>query len=445
MDLDIWLGDQLTARTQARDRGRKVTILYEERIVAAVGAEVPLLSCSLPTPGPSEPAKARAFLEGLLPEGRALETMAARLRGVRLQGRAPATPVDAVSLLAEYGRECAGAVAIMPSGTDYHPGQGTYRPLDQADLVTILHDLPVHPLGADPDREIRMSLAGAQPKFLLARFEGRWFEPLDGAASTHILKPTARWPYSAENEALIMDLARSAGLTDHSTWVEDIGGTSVLVVERYDRRTVGDRAVRCHQEDLCQALGIRPVDKYQVGRPSERMARLLSRLADSPSEAVGGLFKQVAFRVVVGDEDGHGKNYSVLLDDGVRLAPLYDSICTLAYPELSGRMAAPIGRQSTLAKVDREALLEEAAAMGLPAADADAALDTLAADLKAAIEDLDASLTSNWPSDLVIDTVLARVGRLESGEPMGDLVGGSSRRKHQGAADMTTQTDLTGR
>ena len=168
MELDIWLGDQLVARTRERDRGRKVSIVYEESVVATMGNEIPLLSCSLPTPGPSEPAKARSFLEGLLPEGRALETMAARLRGVRLEAGAPAAPADAVSLLAEYGRECAGAVAIVPSGGSDRPHEGSYRPLDQADLVAILHDLPTHPLGADPDREVRMSLAGAQPKFLEA-------------------------------------------------------------------------------------------------------------------------------------------------------------------------------------------------------------------------------------------------------------------------------------
>jgi HipA-like protein len=89
MELDIWLGDQLVARTRERDRGRKVSIVYEESVVATIGDEIPLLSCSLPTPGPSEPAKARSFLEGLLPEGRALETMAARLRGVAVREQRP--------------------------------------------------------------------------------------------------------------------------------------------------------------------------------------------------------------------------------------------------------------------------------------------------------------------------------------------------------------------
>lgn len=223
--------------------------------------------------------------------------------------------------------------------------------------------------------------------------------------------------------------------------MEDIDGTSVLVIERYDRRIDGKRVVRQHQEDLCQALGIRPVDKYQMGRPSERMARLLRRSADSPSKANRELFRQVAFRTVVGDEDGHGKNYSLLLDRGcVKLSPIYDSLCTLVYPELSGRMAVPIGPQSTLAKVDRKALLGEGVAMGLVHADAEVVLQGLAIDLKMAIEDLDSTLTSHWPSGPVIETVLGRVNRLESGEPMGGSASRSPKRTPRQGADMTTQT-----
>jgi HipA-like protein len=76
MELDIWLADRLVGRTVSRERGRKVSIVYDAGIAAQHEPETALLSCSLPIPGPSEPAKARAFLEGLLPEGRALETAA---------------------------------------------------------------------------------------------------------------------------------------------------------------------------------------------------------------------------------------------------------------------------------------------------------------------------------------------------------------------------------
>lgn len=424
MDLDIWLGGRLVARTESRDRGRKVRVAYDDAVADHYGAEIPLLSCSLPTPGPSEPAKARAFLEGLLPEGRALDTAAAQVRDVRLVDGAPETARDAVALLAEFGRECAGAVVLLPPGSAA-PSEGRYRPLDDDDLDAIVRGLPQHPIGSDLGRDIRMSLAGAQPKFLLARIDDHWCEPIDGAPSTHIIKPITEWPHSAQNEALIIGLGRTCGLTDSDAWVEQMGDTDVFIAQRYDRRFDEDGQIeRLHQEDMCQAAGLRPKDKYTIGRPSEPMMRLLRDNAESPRTQIARLFQQVAFRAIVGDEDGHGKNYSLILDDGaVRLAPLYDSQCTLIYPNLTRDMGAQIGTRTNLAKVDRAALLDEAKAMALTTAEAEEGLDALTTSLRAAIEDLDARFTDGWPSEQVTDIVLARIERLENAQPLGgDLV-----------------------
>ncbi len=198
MELDIWFGDRRVARTMSRAGGRTVRIAYDDAIAAQYEAETPLLSCSLPTPGPSQPAKARAFLDGLLPEGRALETVAAQVRNVRLVDGAPETTADTMALLAEYGRECAGAVVVLPAGSGV-PSGGRYEQLDDQALSAIVRDLPQHPIGTDLARDLRMSLAGAQPKFLLARIDGRWCEAVDGAPSTHIIKPTTAWAHSARN------------------------------------------------------------------------------------------------------------------------------------------------------------------------------------------------------------------------------------------------------
>jgi serine/threonine-protein kinase HipA len=419
-DLDIWLGDQLIARTVSRDRGKKVRIAYDDAVSAKYGAEAPLLSCSLPTPGPSDPAKARAFLEGLLPEGRALAAAAAQVRGVRLVEGAPETPHDVVALLAEYGRECAGAVVIVPHG-EIPTSATTYERLTDESLALLVRNLPQRPLGTDLARDIRMSLGGAQDKLLLTRIADYWCEPIDGAPTTHIIKPTGAWPHSAENEALVLQLGRTVGLLHTESWVEAMGDRTVLVVQRYDRRINDGTIVRLHQEDLCQAMGVRPKDKYEIGRPSERMARVLREFTDSPRIEIGDLFRQIAFRVIVGDEDGHGKNYSLLLDDGrVTLAPLYDSLCTLVYPELSGKMGTPIGTHSSLLKVDRTALLDEAGAMGLTQTEAVESIDGLAEELLLAVGGLGDDVTSGWPSERVIDIVTSRIERLRSGQPLGD-------------------------
>ncbi|WP_293019334.1 HipA domain-containing protein [Mycolicibacterium sp.] len=431
MSVDIWLHGVLTAH--ATLKSRKVVIDYTDEGRQGYGSGAPILSCSLPAlPGPNSPAVSRSFLEGLLPEGRALETAAARLRGVELDlDGAPAAPSDAMALLSEYGRECAGAVVVVPSGaglpTDGHPSD----PLNRRALADLIRSLPVKPLGADPANGIRMSLGGAQDKLLLTRIADEWCTPINGYPSTHILKPTTVWPHSAENEALVLALSRACGLSHNAVWTEQIGDTTVLVAERYDRRIEADgRIHRLHQEDMCQAVGLRPKDKYRIGRPSERIARILREFADSPQHEILAIYKQVAFRALVGDEDGHGKNYSLMLHDGiVKAAPLYDSLCTLEYPELSGSMGAKIGAQQTLAKVDRQALLDEAKAMGLPARDAEQALDELTARIQFGVNDLPSGLTEGWPAERLIETVQMRAARLNSGEPLGNAKKPSRRRR----------------
>jgi serine/threonine-protein kinase HipA len=228
------------------------------------------------------------------------------------------------------------------------------------------------------------------------------------------------WAHSAHNEALVLAVARACGLTASAAWTETMGETTVLVAERYDRNVSDGRVVRRHQEDMCQATGIRPSKKYEIGRPSERMARLLREFTDEPRTQLAALFRQLAFRATVGDEDGHGKNYSVLLDDGrVSLSPLYDSLCTLVYPDLTARMATRIGAQQSLARVDRQALITEGWAMGLTATEASLELDAIASGIRAGLDGLTDEFAGGWPSERVIDIIAARARRLDTGEPLG--------------------------
>jgi len=423
MNLDIYLDGQHIGRTVPRSRGKKFAIEYSDAVRATVPDESIVLSCSLPTPGPSGPGSACAFLEGLLPEGHALEVMAARVRGVQLNSGdgSPAGPEDVINLLAAYGRECAGAVVLVPEG-DGAPGPGSYRELTAREVADLIEGLPNNPLGSDPASGIRMSLAGNQPKLLLARLGGAWHESVDGAATTHIVKPTDAWPLSADNEAIVMGIARELGLTHAESWAEDFGGTRAFVTQRFDRviDPVTKIVTRRHQEDMCQALGLRPREKYAIGRPSGRMAALLRSVPAAPGTDARALFRQVAFRAIVGDEDGHGKNYGLIIEDGeVALSPLYDSLCTLAYPELSGKMGAPIGRQENLSKVDIEALTEEGRACGISEAESrDISLD-LSDRIASAVAHLPADGVDGRTVELITGIIAERARRLLDGEPMG--------------------------
>jgi serine/threonine-protein kinase HipA len=108
--------------------------------------------------------------------------------------------------------------------------------------------------------------------------------------------------------------------------------------------------VRVHQEDLCQALGIPPTEKYQNdGGPSPATIASLLRSAMPPrvaDEAVWRFADALIWNWLIAGTDGHAKNYSLLLaGDQVRFAPLYDIASALPYGmhEKKLRLAMKIG------------------------------------------------------------------------------------------------------
>jgi HipA-like protein len=164
------------------------------------------LSVGLPIGAPASPRDTRGldFFENMLPEGPALERMAALAR-VR--------PVDTYGILAAFGRDCAGAIMVLPDGD--RPGGNAdsgYSPMTPGDLQRVIGALDVAPLGAAPERGFRPSLAGFQRKALLGRpGDGTWQLPSGDAPSTWILKPDG--PHAmAANEATCLRLAAACGL-----------------------------------------------------------------------------------------------------------------------------------------------------------------------------------------------------------------------------------------
>ncbi|WP_271608642.1 HipA domain-containing protein [Bradyrhizobium sp. CCBAU 21359] len=109
-----------------------------------------------------------------------------------------------------------------------------------------------------------MSLAGVQTKLAVALDGDTLHIPIDGAPSTHIIKPDGeRLPGPVQNEAFCLTLARMIGIPTPKVTTGTAGKRSYLLVERYDRRHDDKRWRRLHQEDFCQALGRPPAAKYQ--------------------------------------------------------------------------------------------------------------------------------------------------------------------------------------
>lgn len=425
--LDLWLHGVLVARV-TEDRAGRFQLRYLDAVLERWPLGRPLLSVSMPlTPDPHPPGVVGPFLDGLLPEGEARAALEQHY-GIR-RG-------DVAGLLAEIGRDCAGAVVVMPAG-QAPPGGSDGEvpeppPLDDAGLAAALRDLPARPLGSGG--EVRVSLAGQQSKLLLARgAAGRWVRPLAGTPSTHILKPAGeRFPHVAANEVLCLRLARELGLTDVDAELLEIGGTSVVVVSRYDRRQQEGRTVRLHQEDACQALAVdvgpAGAGKYEGhGGPGfADVARVLEVHSGDP-EQTGRLVEVATFTVAIGNADAHGKNLSFLLPAGgpVTLAPLYDVMSTVLYREVAG----PYGRvpvSSELAMfvdgvrevdaVDVAALVAEARRWHV-AGDAEERVHGLLDRFEVAL-DAAARAVPQAPADLV-ELLRERAARLRRGVPAG--------------------------
>jgi serine/threonine-protein kinase HipA len=257
-------------------------------------------------------------------------------------------------LSTQIGEDCAGAVRFArPDQLDrVLRRSGSIDWLTEDEIAQRLRELSedsTNWLGREFTGQF--SLAGAQAKTALLYMEGRWGEPSGSTPTTHILKPAvAGFDDHDLNEHLCLHAARRAGLVAVRTTVSRFGDESAVVVDRYDRSVQGEAIVRVHQEDLCQALGIPPTEKYQNdGGPSPATIANLMRRAMAPrvaDEAVWRFADALIWNWLIAGTDGHAKNYSLLLaGDQVRFAPLYDISSALPYGvhEKKLRLAMKIG------------------------------------------------------------------------------------------------------
>ncbi len=364
--LDVYLHSYLVGQLIQDEHGQMV-FDYAETWLANPTA-IPL-SHSLPLRKERfNRRECRGFFAGILPEESKRDIIAKNL-GISAK--------NDFSMLEQIGGECAGAVTFIPAGESLPERDYRYRSLTDHELAEILRILPRRPLMAGEDG-IRLSLAGAQDK-IAVRVESRKISiPLGGAPSTHILKPAIeRFEGVVFNEAFCMRLAAAIGLHTAKVEIGNIEGIDYLLVERYDRRRMQVPAgpeylERLHQEDFCQAQGIASENKYQAeGGPSlAQCFALLREVSSVPVIDLQRLLDAVIFNFLVGNNDAHGKNFSLTYHEGTlitgsdrRLAPLYDVLSTTYYPGLSPKMAMKIGGEYHSGKIlpkHFEKLAEEA-------------------------------------------------------------------------------------
>lgn len=360
--LSVWW-DQLVVGTLQINQHGEMRFTYAADWLA--DASRPAVSFSLPKQEqPFKQRQCRPFFAGLLPEESQRDVIAGAL-GI--------SKGNDFAFLEALGGDVAGALSLWPQGEappEPKPA-GTPRPLSDDELIEVLDALPKRPLLAGREG-LRLSLAGAQTKLPVVLVDDHVALPAPGQPTTHILKPAiTRFPHTTENEALVMMLAAAVGLPVAPVAARTIGGRSYLLVTRYDRQfDASGQAHRLHQEDLCQALGISPERKYAAeGGPTFKTGfDLLRRATTIPAVAVLAFLDAAIFNLIVGNADAHGKNFSLLYQaGGVTLAPFYDLLSTIAYPDLSPNLAMKIAKRAKLEEISAATWPSFAEDIGLPA------------------------------------------------------------------------------
>jgi len=336
-ELWVWMnGARVGTWQRTRTGGHR--FVYEESWLAS--ARVRPLSLSLPiTPDRTVAGPVVAnFFDNLLPDDE-------RIRR-RVSARFRVGSTDVFELLQAIGRDCVGAVQLLPPE---QPPIGfdrvEYETMDDRAVARHLHGVAADPgLGADQNPgDLRISIAGAQEKTALLRVEGQWCRPLGATPTTHILKlplglvggRRLDLTHSVYNEWLCAQLLREMGLPVAATDIVTFGDETVLSVERFDRQwmegpNAGTRWIaRIPQEDFCQVLGVSSHDKYESQR-GPGMSQCLQVLRSSGTAAADirhFLCAQLAFWLLAAT-DGHAKNFSIFLLPGgsYRMTPLYDVI-----------------------------------------------------------------------------------------------------------------------
>jgi serine/threonine-protein kinase HipA len=357
------------------DRGA-LAFAYREAHVSAPDATP--ISLSLPlSPEPYEDVIARPFFDNLLQERDwALFDIMAR-EGLSRD--------DIAGLLFHLGKDCAGALSVLPMGAppvkvpgDYDRDYTALSPERLEAIVDALHKRRRLPEGKDDPSP----LAGMQSKIALTLLPDGHLavpNPGTGAPTTHILKvPDQEHLRDALLEAEAMSLSQVLGFETADVVVAPIAKTDTLLVTRFDRGLDRQgRIVRIHQEDFAQALGLPASLKYERrGGEGRRFdvagIRRVLEATDDPTREKDRFIRAVLFDLMIGNTDGHAKNFAILFERGRRgrLSPRYDILPTRLDDSLTDELAFRIGSAQRLAEIaiqDFDAFLRDMGIDGAPA------------------------------------------------------------------------------
>jgi serine/threonine-protein kinase HipA len=383
----------------------KLTFTYAAAWLATPGARP--ISLSLPLLNkPFKTLEVQSFFENLLPDNP--KTRA------RIQAQFKTKSSHTFDLLAAIGKECVGALQLIPGRIPVFNHKIRFEALKDADIAKRLRHIQNYPLGMAPGLDtFRLTVSGSQDKVAFLYHNDTWARPRDKTPTSHILKLShTTSPHQLENEWLCLKIAEAFGLPvakPHLLHFEDI---QALAIKRFDRQYSEDKSwlMRLPQESICQALGFPVHKKYaKDGGPGiKHIMRFLLGSANPIHDRDVFYCSQILFWLLAAN-DGHAKNFSLFIkpEGKYQLTPLYD--ISSSYPLMAQNqikpeeitMAMPLTGKTTTSNWDhikRQHFLETAKSIHYSVERAEAILDDMLSRVDSVIEQVSENLPLNFPT-----------------------------------------------
>lgn len=230
----------------------------------------------------------------------------------------------------------------------YELTENIYSAAGLRSLSPGLTELNIFPYSAEEQireaaqRASKMSVQGVQPKLsAVLDIKRKVFEIVDKNGQ-FILKPRNYiYPELPENEDLSMKMAKLAGIdTPVHGLIYSKDGTMTYFIKRFDR--IG-RNRKLPVEDFAQLTGNRRDTKYDSSM--EKVAGVIDRFCTFPAVEKIKLFRLTLFNFLIGNEDMHLKNFSLITRDSkIELSPSYDLLnSSIAMEKPLEEIALPLG------------------------------------------------------------------------------------------------------
>lgn len=197
----------------------------------------------------------------------------------------------------------------------------------------------------------KLSIQGVQPKLsVILNVTKESFEIVEKGGRYIFKPPNPHFDELPQNEDLTMKLATIVGIeVPLHGMIYNIDGSLTYFIKRFDRLP---RQQKVAVEDFSQLLGYSRDTKYESSM--EQVISVIDQHCTFPLIEKLKLFQLVIFNFLVGNEDMHLKNFTLIRHKNkVELSPAYDLVNSTILLTIKEEIALPIrGKKSKLTRYD---------------------------------------------------------------------------------------------